>query len=248
MINKCHKAMLARLLFLEQLLPSVDACEAACSVLKMIHKLLKDCMCSSLLLFGWRCQCSETWCKFGKYFPGFPHWHGIASRYGMKHVLATLMIYPDLATPNRYAHGGCVVAFQYRKKSTVHLLEKGNVKTELTNWTTSVSLLLIFISLWPDKLVSSAWTVKRVSTSSWMRGCRRGSSILFGDRTVTVTMHGINFLYIRDYHYNHLETLIVTIKLLSSQKCFHYCYCYYCYCYWHCHCHSHCRGHCHCYY
>ena len=51
----------------------------------------------------------------------------------MKHVLATLMIYPDLATPNRYAHGGCAVAFQYRKKSTVHLLEKGNVKTELAN-------------------------------------------------------------------------------------------------------------------
>ena len=34
--------MLARLVvFLEQLLPSVDAREAACSVIKMIHKLLK---------------------------------------------------------------------------------------------------------------------------------------------------------------------------------------------------------------
>ena len=37
--------MLARLLvFLEQFLPSLDACEAACSVIKMIYKLLKDCM------------------------------------------------------------------------------------------------------------------------------------------------------------------------------------------------------------
>ena len=35
--------MLARLLvFSEQLLPSVDASEAACSVIKMIHKLLKE--------------------------------------------------------------------------------------------------------------------------------------------------------------------------------------------------------------
>ena len=108
--------------------------------------------------FGWRCQCSETWCQFAKHFP----------------------------------------------------------------------------------------------TSSSMRGCRRGSSIQFFDRTVTVTMHGIDFLSIRDYHYNHLETIIVTINLLSSQNCFHYCYCYYCYyycycpCYSHSHCHSHCCGHCHC--
>ena len=42
--------MLARLLvFLEQFLPSLDACEAAYSVIKMIHKLLKDCMGSSLI-------------------------------------------------------------------------------------------------------------------------------------------------------------------------------------------------------
>ena len=34
------------------------------------------------------------------------------------------MIYSDLATSNRYAHGGCVEAFQYRKQSTVYLLEK----------------------------------------------------------------------------------------------------------------------------
>ena len=45
--------ILARLLvLLEQLLSSVDACEAACSVIKMIHKLLKDCMCSSLISSG----------------------------------------------------------------------------------------------------------------------------------------------------------------------------------------------------
>ena len=43
--------MLARLLvFLEQILPSGDGCEAAWSVIKMIHKLLKDCMSSSLSL------------------------------------------------------------------------------------------------------------------------------------------------------------------------------------------------------
>ena len=33
-------------------------------------------------------------------------------------------------------------------------------------------------------------------------------------------MHGIDFLSIRDWHYNHPETTIVTIKLLSSQICF----------------------------
>ena len=42
--------MLARLLvFLEQFLPSLDACEATCSVIKMIHKVLKDCMGSLLI-------------------------------------------------------------------------------------------------------------------------------------------------------------------------------------------------------
>ena len=74
-----------------------------------------------------------------------------------------------------------------------------------------------------------------------MQGCRRGSSILFVDRTVTVSMHGIDFLFIRDCHYNHLETIILTIRLLSSQICFYYCYCYYCYCYYHSHCCSHCH-------
>ena len=33
-------------------------------------------------------------------------------------------------------------------------------------------------------------------------------------------MHGLDFLSIRDCHYNHPETTIVTIKLLSSQICF----------------------------
>ena len=37
------------LVFVEKFLPSLDACEAACSVKKMIHKLLKDCMGSSLI-------------------------------------------------------------------------------------------------------------------------------------------------------------------------------------------------------
>ena len=37
------------LVFLEQFLPSLDACEAACSAIKVIHKLLKDCMGSSLI-------------------------------------------------------------------------------------------------------------------------------------------------------------------------------------------------------
>ena len=50
--------------------------------------------------------------------------------------------------------------------------------TEMAKTITSVSLLLIFIRLWPDKLASNAWTIKRVAASSWMQGCRTGSSIL----------------------------------------------------------------------
>ena len=58
---------------------------------------------------------------------------------------------------------------------------------------------------------------------------------------LTVTMRGIDFLSIRDCHYNHLETTIVTIKLLSSQICFYYCYCYYCYYYCFCYCYCPCQ-------
>ena len=36
------------------------------------------------------------------------------------------MTYPNLATSNWNAHGGCVEAFQYRKQSTIHLLESVN--------------------------------------------------------------------------------------------------------------------------
>ena len=35
--------------FLAQFLSSLDACEAACSVINIFHKLLKDCMGSSLI-------------------------------------------------------------------------------------------------------------------------------------------------------------------------------------------------------
>ena len=117
--------MLARLLvFSEQFLPSLDPCEAACSVIKMIHKPLKDCMCSSLISSGDAANALRLGVKFGKYFLDFPRWHGIASCYGVEHALATLLIYPNLATSNRYAHGGCVEAFPHRNQSTLHLLGK----------------------------------------------------------------------------------------------------------------------------
>ena len=65
--------MLTRLVvFLEQLLPSVDAREAACSVIKMIHKPLKDCMCSSLISSGDAANALRLGVKFGKYFSDFP--------------------------------------------------------------------------------------------------------------------------------------------------------------------------------
>ena len=77
------------------------------------------------------------------------------------------------------------------------------------------------------------------STSSWMQGCRRSSSILFVDRTVTVAMLIIYFLSIRDCPYNHLETItMVTISLLLPQMCFYYCYCHYRCCYYYCTCYS----------
>ena len=56
MINKCHSGWRnagEASCFLEQHLPSIGTCEAACSVIKMIHKLLKNClMCSSLISLG----------------------------------------------------------------------------------------------------------------------------------------------------------------------------------------------------
>ena len=175
-----------------------------------------------------------------------PRWHGIASCYGMEHALTTLRIYPDLVTSNRYAHGGRVEASQYRKQ----IYRSSAREVLINNWNGRVNHICITASdvyLLMDKFVSNAWTVRRVSTSLWMQASRRGSSILFVDRTMTVTMHGIDFfLSIRDCHYNQLETIIVTISLLSYQNCFHYCYCYYCYCPSHSHCHSHCWGHCHC--
>ena len=79
--------MLAKLLvFLEHFLPSLDACEAACSVIKMIHKLLKDCMGSSLI------SSDETVSALRlRISSGIPHWHSIVSCYGVEHALATLM-------------------------------------------------------------------------------------------------------------------------------------------------------------
>ena len=169
----------------------------------------------------------------------------------MEHALTTLRIYPDLVTSNRYAHRGCAEASQYRKQ----IYSSSAREVLINNSNGQVNHICIIASdfyLHMDKFVSNAWTVKRVSTSLWMQISRRGSSILFVDRTMTVTMHCIDFLSIRDCHYNHLETIIVTISLLSAQNCFHYCFCYYCYyycycpCHSHSHCHSHCCGHCHC--
>ena len=108
-----------RPVFLEQFLPSLDACEAACSVIKMIHKLLKCCMGSSLI------SSDETASALRlRVSSGIPHWDSIVSCCGVEHALTTLITYPNLATSNRYAHGCCVEAFLYRKQSTVGLLEK----------------------------------------------------------------------------------------------------------------------------
>ena len=56
MINKCHfgwrNAGEDSCFFLAQLLPSAGTCEAACSAVKMIHKLRKAWMCSSLIPSG----------------------------------------------------------------------------------------------------------------------------------------------------------------------------------------------------
>ena len=69
--------MLARfLVFLEQFLPSLNACEAACSVIKMIHKLLKDCMGSSLISSDDIASALRL-----RVSSGIPHGHSIVSRY-----------------------------------------------------------------------------------------------------------------------------------------------------------------------